>query len=341
MEILVSLMCRAEVSTPHGDGRLGSRTIDSIKSADIEGVRTWRRKQQASGTAHLGRAAGETGTNRLLSRMRHLFKWAVRQGYIDETPFKRGTESMVTISAAKEPPRTRRLDAAIDEEALLTRFATPHLRALIVTALSTGCRLGELLSLQWNQVRRDVAGTASWIELPASKTKDAEARQIPVGQRVRAELEMRRHAVDGTEHPATAFVFGNECGERVRSVRAAWEDAVLKAHGVVPTRVRGKLTPASRVAYRRIDLHFHDLRREFASRLLESGAVLHDVQVLLGHAAITTTSRYIQSTSKRAAEAIDRMERAAGFAHGSHTDEMEAGPNGRETAPEKGRKSLH
>jgi site-specific recombinase XerD len=46
-------------------------------------------------------------------------------------------------------------------------------------------------------------------------------------------------------------------------------------------------------------LHFHDLRREFASRLLESSADLHDVQLFLGHAAITTTSRYVQSTPLR------------------------------------------
>jgi integrase len=68
-------------------------------------------------------------------------------------------------------------------------------------------------------------------------------------------------------------------GEQIKSVRTAWELTCERAN------IR--------------DLHFHDLRRGFASRLLESHADLHDVQMFLGHAAIMTTSRYLQSTSVR------------------------------------------
>jgi site-specific recombinase XerD len=113
-------------------------------------------------------------------------------------------------------------------------------------------------------------------------------------------------------------VFGTETGERVRSVRRQWEDAVLKAHGQTPLRARGKLTADSQKALRAIDLHVHDFRREFASRLLESSADLHDVQMFLGHAAITTTSRYLQSTPVRLEKALAKLEAAAGFAHDSH-----------------------
>ena len=56
------------------------------------------------------------------------------------------------------------------------------------------------------------------------------------------------------------------------------------------------------------DLHFHDLRCEFACRLLESSADLHDVQDFLGHANITPTSRYLRSTPVRLAQALERME---------------------------------
>jgi site-specific recombinase XerC len=66
---------------------------------------------------------------------------------------------------------------------------------------------------------------------------------------------------------------------------------VLKAAGQPPTRTRGKLTPEARAAYHAAGLHLHDLRREFASRLLEASANLHNVQLFLGHASITTTSR--------------------------------------------------
>jgi integrase len=157
------------------------------------------------------------------------------------------------------------------------------------------------LSLQWSQVRRDENGEAQWIVLPAAKTKTNETRSIPVGPRLRAELDMRRLAPDGRKHPATAFVFGDEAGDRILSVKTAWSAACQRA-GIV-------------------GLHFHDLRREFASRLLESSADLHDVQMFLGHAAITTTSRYLQSTPVRLAKALARMEgNDAGFAHDSHKE---------------------
>jgi hypothetical protein len=44
--------------------------------------------------------------------------------------------------------------------------------------------------------------------------------------------------------------------------------------------------------------------------VLESGAAAHDVQALLGHADIKTTSRYLQTNAKRKSQAIDRMERS-------------------------------
>ena len=112
---------------------------------------------------------------------------------------------------------------------------------------------------------------------------------LPIGDQLRAVLSLRQHAVDGTPHPPDAYVFGTETGERVRSLRRLWEDCVLQAHGHTPVRVRGKLDAASQAAFRAIDLHVHDLRREFASRLLEASADLHDVQLFLGHANITTT----------------------------------------------------
>jgi integrase len=107
---------------------------------------------------------------------------------------------------------------------------------------------------------------------------------------------MRRHAPDGREHPPTAYGFGDETGGRVKSVKRAWESCVLRAHGYQPKWVKGKPgrpLPELRAELRRINLHFHDLRRQFACKLLESSAGLHDVSEFLGHAKITTTSRYL------------------------------------------------
>jgi integrase len=83
-------------------------------------------------------------------------------------------------------------------------------------------------------------------------------------------------------------VFGNDVGERITWISWEWRRACAKA-GLV-------------------DLHFHDLRREFACRLLESRAELHDVRDFLGHANITTTSRYLRSTPLRLERALSPLE---------------------------------
>ena len=96
-------------------------------------------------------------------------------------------------------------------------------------------------------------------------------------------------------------------GGPVGSVRRAWQTAVLKAHGHTPswiwTRKKGpnekgstNLSPESKAAYRAIDLHFHDLRHEGGSRLIEGGWPVHHVQHMLGHASLQQTSTYLNTT---------------------------------------------
>jgi integrase len=296
MEILIDVLRRAEI--PAGKGqmiRLEAKAIDEITRADIEAVRSWRRREQAAGKAQRGAKGGEVGINRALSRLRHLLNWSVVEGFIDSSPFKRGGVSVVKLESSVEHARTRRLEPG--EEARLLEHASPHLYAVIVAAIDTGMRLGEILSLQWRHLRRDDAGAFRAIELEATQTKTARGRAIPITSRMRSVLEMRRQAPDGREHPATAFVFGNEVGERVTSVRTAWE----------LTCERAKVT----------GLHLHDLRREFGSRLLESAASIADVSLALGHTNVTTTAIYLRSSVSRLERAFERME-SARFAQDSH-----------------------
>ena len=234
------------------------------------------------------RSHGLVGCNRLMARLRHIFTWSIAEGLTERSPFTRGGVSLVKLDHRAETERTRRLQRG--ERTRLLQHAHPHLQALIIAALSTGCRRGELLSLQWSQIRRDEHGAARWIELPASKTKTNDLRVIPVSSDLRAVLEMRRTDPMGHPLPPDAYVFGNAVGEPLTSIRTAWRNTCRRAG------IR--------------DLHFHDLRREFACRLLESSADLHDVRDFLGHANITTTSRYLRSTPVRLAQALERMEAA-------------------------------
>lgn len=160
----------------------------------------------------------------------------------------------------------------------------PRLRALVIALLETACRVGELLDLQWKQSRWD----HNEIYLPGPDVKGQRDRFVPMSQRLRASLEMLRHDPAGREFGPNAFVFGTETGKKIRSVKTAWRLACRRAG---------------------IDgLSIHDLRREAASSLHESGMPLAYVSEFLGHAQLTTTSRYIQASRQGMQEWMKRVE---------------------------------
>jgi integrase len=95
----------------------------------------------------------------------------------------------------------------------------------------------------------------------------------------------------------------------VDGFKRAWSTAVLKAHGVKPEFTDStNLTPASRAAFAKINLHFHDLRREAGSRWLDGGVPLHTIRDWLGHSNISQTSTYLSSTLDTSDEAMRRFE---------------------------------
>jgi integrase len=104
----------------------------------------------------------------------------------------------------------------------------------------------------------------------------------------------------GEELPRQARIFGDALGQPVGSIRKSWQTAVLLAHGHTPRWTTTKaLAPDSRAALRAIDLHFHDLRHEAGSRMLEAGWPLHHVQKMLGHAAVKQTATYPKRGARR------------------------------------------
>ncbi len=286
--------------------------------------------------------SGPVAANRDLELLRAMFSWAVARDHVERTPFKKGTETVIRF--ARETKRRRRLQPGEAER--LFAGCHPHLRALVEAALETGCRKGELLSLQWWQVR---CTPKAELFLPAAKTKTKMDRTVPISTRLRSLLEMRRHGPDGQELPPDAYVFGNEVGERIIDVKRAWQRAVLKAHGHAPryvVKVEGEgdearrvhtalLTPESQAVLQAIDLHFHDLRREAGSRWLDAGVPLHRIQKWLRHANISQTSTYLMAESGDDDNAMRRFEaRVQPCATDSETGDQKA-PFGDMTANTK------
>jgi integrase len=276
MTLYVAALRRARVPDGHGGTiALEDKRMDDLTVLDVEAIREhWPLKKAAA-------RGGRVGGDRALKRLRHFCNWAVEKGYAERTPFKKGN-GVVVVHFAKEQPRRRRLEG--DEEQRLLQHASPLLHDLIVAALETGCRKGELMALQW----RDVKWDHNVLLVRAEVAKTAEDRDVPMSQQLRALLDMRKHAPDGTVHGPDAFVFGNEVGERVKDLRKAWI-ACCAAAGIG-------------------GLAFHDLRREAASQLRESGAPDHVVAGWLGHANISTTSRYLKTSRSGLQQYLKRFE---------------------------------
>ena len=234
--------------------------------------------------------------NHLVQVLKASFRWAERKGYIANSPIS--DES--SLKRAKGAKRDRRV-LPTEETVLLAAAATLsrdaaslRLSGVIVAAMETGCRQGELLALQWGDVdlpQRSLLVRA--IEQGAKKT--GQSRHVPISARLAAVLEMARTDPTGAGYLPTAYVFG-WAGERVKSIDKAWQTCVLRAHGYEPVwTTNGKLDRCSRIVLRAINLHFHDLRHEAGSRWLEAGMPLHHIKEMLGQANISQTDTYLNA----------------------------------------------
>jgi integrase len=299
MEMHIRLARETEIPAAHGTTvRLEAKPITAITAADLRALRAARvaaSQAKCAATKRRDAKSGEAGANRLMQRVRHVFTWAIENNHLTDSPFRKGHVTIVKANRSAETPRDRRLTG--DEEARLLEAAerNPHLYALIVAALTTGCRKGELLTMQWSQACETPKPA---IRLSAAHTKTAKPRTVPLTPRLKAVLTMRKTAPDGKEHAPDAYVFGNEVGEPVKCIKTAWSLACQRA----------KIT----------DLHFHDLRRECGSRWHEAGVPLAQIQAWLGHTTLTQTSTYLNITDAGADEWMRRLESAPGFAHHSH-----------------------
>lgn len=269
---------KLEVPAPgHTTVALERKPIESVTTADVLAAEAAYRK-----TAKRRAAGGVVGVRKLLQTARHLFNWAIRHGHASSTPFRREGVTMISVKPGR--PRKRRLVG--DEETRLLAAADPLTKDLIAAVLETGCRGGELRTLQWSEVRDKQV-----VILPA-KAKDREERRVRITATLQKVLDARRNGPDGEPLPPTAYVFGNAVGDPVTKERA------------------GELWRATCKAAKVDGLHFHDLRREFGSRFLEAGNDVHVVRDVLGHTSVTMTNTYLATEDEAQATAFARFEAA-------------------------------
>jgi integrase len=147
-----------------------------------------------------------------------------------------------------------------------------HLSPVVLLAMNTGMRRGELLSLEWS----DLDLGAKIITVQARKAKSGKQRHIPLNAEALRVVTKWRDQCDGVGQ-----VF------EPQDVKKGW--------GAL-------LTTAKITGFR-----FHDLRHHFASKLVMAGVDLNTVRELLGHSDITMTLRYAHLGPEHLAAAVEKL----------------------------------
>lgn len=197
--------------------------------------RQWRKRQKQITDATV---------NRALSVLRHVLYWAVDESLLQANP-------MARIPLVPER-RLKRPVMSLAEEALLLPVLPDYLRRIVITALDTGMRRGEILKQQWE----DVDLTRKLLLVTRSKTPQGEAREIPLTARMIGLLG---------DHPQSNGIIFTRGGLPLSWIRKGWLGA-LKRAGLRHFR-------------------FHDLRHTFNTRLLEAGVIREIRMAIMGHSS--------------------------------------------------------
>lgn len=225
---------------------LAYRSLVGLSPQDITSFRDERLQSVAAST-----------TVRELAILSHVLEVAIRDWGL---PLGRNVVKMVRRPVIRNE-RSRRL-VGDEEQRLLAECATgktPCLKTLLIIAIETGMRRGELLGLRW----RDISHNRRVVTL--HMTKNGERREVPLSQRAYDALSTWRRSDDLNDEER---VFPLSAG----GLEQIWSRLLLRA----------KIT----------DLRFHDLRHEAVSRLFERGLNVMEVSSISGHRELRMLRRY-------------------------------------------------
>jgi len=246
------------------------KSIETAETSEIEG---YLARCEAEGLAKSTRA-------RRLSAIKQFFRFAYEEGWRADNPAMR----------LKGPGRARRLPKTIslDEVLALAEAARTHGRApdrlrnicLIELLYATGMRVSELVTLPVAAVRGNP-------EMLLVRGKGSKERMVPLSPPARAALAAWLAEWDARMaemRPPSKFLFPSrsKAGHMTRHRFHGLIKELAVAAGLDPARI----TP-------------HTMRHAFATHLLEGGADLRAIQILLGHADVATTEIYTHVLDER------------------------------------------
>ncbi len=221
--------------------------------------RAWRKKHETVCDATI---------NRALSVLKHILYWGVDEQILQENPLAR--LPMVQERRIKRPVMT------LDEERQLLAALPDHLRRIVIAAIDTGLRRGEILKQQWE----DVDLPRKLLLVSSSKTAGGESREIPLTARMLETIGQK------PQKEGPVFTYNDQPLSWIR---------------------KGFLGGIKRASLRHF--RFHDLRHTFNTRLMEAGVIADVRMALMGHssgAKVHSIYTHVELPIKR--QAIARLE---------------------------------
>ena len=250
----------------------GNKKLRSITHGDIKKFKSDRLKIPTI----RNKPRSITSVNRELEVLRKMFNVAEREGWIIKNPFTKGD---VLISKSDETKRERILTREEEGRLLLACAGRrEHIKPILICAIDTGMRRGEILKLTWADIDFD----NGIVTVQAFNTKTMKERQVVMTGRLRRELQ---EIYEKSAKNSDALVFGI-----TDNVKKAF-DSTRKMAGL-------------------LDVRFHDLRHTHATRLVAAHIPLSEVGRALGHTQANTTYRYVNAnveTARRAAAVLDQF----------------------------------
>ncbi|NQD74173.1 tyrosine-type recombinase/integrase [Pseudomonas sp. CM27] len=268
--------------------------IDAITGRDLEQIRTaWLQSGNKPATV-----------NRKMGSISGVFSRAVEWEIITTHPMaklkqlKVDSKGVVRYLSADENQQLRKAlddrqdEARADRESANTwrtargrkllpslagRVFTDHLKPMVLVALNTGIRRGELFNLEWPRVNF----ATKTLTIIGDTAKTNETRHIPLNKEALETLQVWQRE----RRKKSGFVFPSSDGGRLEDVKSAWL-GLLERAGITGFR-------------------WHDMRHDFASRLVMAGVPLNTVRDLLGHSDIKMTLRYAHLAPDSKAAAVE------------------------------------
>ena len=214
---------------------------------------------------HLKGLGNSNGTiNRKLAALSRILSYAKQCGKLDAVPH---------IPRQKEPKGRLRWLTEAEEQQILTTcklWSNQDLHDIVVVLLDTGVRIGELLKLNFEDVRED--------RIVLIDTKNGKTHAVPLTKRAKGVFERRRKTRDWK------FPFSDDYHAYQYDLQR-----VLEHNGIE-------------------GVSFHTLRHTFASRLVQKGVPLQTVSGLLNHSSLTMTMRYAHLSPLNYSDAIAVLE---------------------------------